>query len=189
MTCRLVRKLPNDQLNQKRTPNKLLAGRALPEVTTHLSSKAPPDDPALSASSASTAPPLAPGQSVSPRSGCREETSDASASFLQIVRATRTLRRTSCASPRSCRPTLTAFPSNLSGNQPVHGGCTRQFFSKSFLGDGAAVLARSSGEEPASPRHRAGVACVDGVEDGCLTIQLERRLRKFDFHTAPNAPH
>ena len=28
-------------------------------------------------------------------------------------------------------------------------GCTRQFFSKSFLGDDAAVLARSSGEEPA----------------------------------------
>ena len=36
-------------------------------------------------------------------------------------------------------------------------GCTRQFFTKSFLGDDAAVLARSSGEEPASPRHRAGV--------------------------------
>ena len=44
-------------------------------------------------------------------------------------------------------------------------GCTRQFFSKSFLGDGAAVLARSSGEERAPPRYRAGVACVDGVED------------------------
>ena len=27
-------------------------------------------------------------------------------------------------------------------------GCTRQFFTKSFLGDDAAVLARSSGEEP-----------------------------------------
>ena len=39
-------------------------------------------------------------------------------------------------------------------------GCTRQFFTKSFLGDGAAVLARSSGEEPASPRHRAGVASM-----------------------------
>ena len=34
----------------------------------------------------------------------------------------------------------------------------RQFFTMSFLGDDAAVLARSSGEEPASPRHRAGVA-------------------------------
>ena len=32
-------------------------------------------------------------------------------------------------------------------------GCTRQFFTKSFLGDDAAVLARSSGGEPASPRH------------------------------------
>ena len=39
-------------------------------------------------------------------------------------------------------------------------GCARQFFTKSFLGDDAAVLARSSGEEPASPRHRAGVASM-----------------------------
>merc|ERR1712093_313441 len=35
-----------------------------------------------------------------------------------------------------------------------------QFFTKSFLGDDAAVLARSSGEEPASPRHRAGIASM-----------------------------
>ena len=33
-------------------------------------------------------------------------------------------------------------------------GCT------SFLGDDAAVLARSSDEEPAPPRHRAGVASM-----------------------------
>ena len=39
-------------------------------------------------------------------------------------------------------------------------GCTRQFFTKSPRGDGAAVLAGSSGEEPASPRHRAGVASM-----------------------------
>ena len=39
-------------------------------------------------------------------------------------------------------------------------GCTRPFFTKSFLGDDAAVLARLSGEEPASPRHRAGVASM-----------------------------
>ena len=39
-------------------------------------------------------------------------------------------------------------------------GCTRQFFPKSFLGDDAAVLAPSSGEEPASPRYRAGVASM-----------------------------
>ena len=38
-------------------------------------------------------------------------------------------------------------------------GCTRQFFT-SFLGDDAADLAQSSGEEPASPRHRAGVASM-----------------------------
>ena len=39
-------------------------------------------------------------------------------------------------------------------------GCTRQFFTKSFLGDGAVVLARSSGEERAPPRYRAGVASM-----------------------------
>ena len=39
-------------------------------------------------------------------------------------------------------------------------GCIRQFFTKSFLGNDAAVLARSSGEELASPRHRAGVASM-----------------------------
>ena len=38
--------------------------------------------------------------------------------------------------------------------------CTRQFFTKSFLGDDAADLARSSSEEPASPRRRAGVASM-----------------------------
>ena len=47
----------------------------------------------------------------------------------------------------------------LCGNQPVR-RCTRQFFNNSFLGDDAAVLARSSGEEPAQPRHRAGVASM-----------------------------
>ena len=36
----------------------------------------------------------------------------------------------------------------------------RQFFTKSVLGDDAAVLAPSSGEEPASPRHRASVASM-----------------------------
>ena len=39
-------------------------------------------------------------------------------------------------------------------------GCTRQFFTKSFLGDDAAVLARSSDGEPVLPRHRAGVASM-----------------------------
>ena len=39
-------------------------------------------------------------------------------------------------------------------------GCTRQFFTKSFLGDDVAALVPSSGEEPASPRHRAGVASM-----------------------------
>ena len=39
-------------------------------------------------------------------------------------------------------------------------GCTRQFFTKSFLGDDAAVLARSSGKEPASPRHRRDACSI-----------------------------
>ena len=39
-------------------------------------------------------------------------------------------------------------------------GCTRKVFTKSFLGDHAAVLARSSGEERPPPRHRAGVASM-----------------------------
>ena len=38
--------------------------------------------------------------------------------------------------------------------------CRQVLFTKSFLGDDVAVLARSSGEEPASPRHRAGVASM-----------------------------
>ena len=39
-------------------------------------------------------------------------------------------------------------------------GCTRQFFTKSFLGDDAAALKPSSNKEPASPRHRAGDASM-----------------------------
>jgi hypothetical protein len=48
---------------------------------------------------------------------------------------------------------------DLCGNQPVR-RVHRRFFTKSFLGDDAAVLAPSSGEEPAPPRHRAGVASM-----------------------------
>ena len=54
-------------------------------------------------------------------------------------------------------------------------GCTRQFFTKSFLGDGSAVLARSSGEETgiATPSSRRR---VDGVEDDAM-IQHERAVK------------
>ena len=53
-------------------------------------------------------------------------------------------------------------------------GCT-----KSFLGDDAAVLARSSVEEPAPPRHRTGVASMAWRR----TRRSGRTRRKFDFHT------
>ena len=55
-------------------------------------------------------------------------------------------------------------------------GCTRRFFTKSFLGDDVAVLAPSSGDEPASPRHRAGVASMAWRTDDA-TIQHERAVR------------
>ena len=57
----------------------------------------------------------------------------------------------------TCGPDLTVVAC-VEINQSVV--CTRQFFTKSFLGDGAAVLARSSGGERAPPRHRAGVASM-----------------------------
>ena len=56
-------------------------------------------------------------------------------------------------------------------------GCTRQFFTKSFLGDDAADwLGRA-----ARNRHRHAIeqACVDGVEDDA-TIQHECAI-KFSF--------
>ena len=53
-------------------------------------------------------------------------------------------------------------------------GCTRQFFTKSFLGDDAAVLAPSSGEEPiTAPASRRR---VDGVEDDTM-IQHDRAVK------------
>ena len=51
------------------------------------------------------------------------------------------------------------LPAYLCGNQPVR-RLRQQFFTKSFLGDDAAVLARSSGEEFTSQRRRAGVASM-----------------------------
>ena len=54
-------------------------------------------------------------------------------------------RRVRCGSRPVCKST------SVSG---------AQFFTKSFLGDDAAALAPSSGEEPASPRHRADVASM-----------------------------
>jgi len=53
---------------------------------------------------------------------------------------------------------VTAVSTCVEINQCV--GCTRKFFTKSFLGDDAAALARSSGEEPALPRHRADIASI-----------------------------
>ena len=53
----------------------------------------------------------------------------------------------------------TGARSSLCGNQPVF-RVHRQFFTKSFLGDGVAALAPSSGEEPTPPRYRLGVASM-----------------------------
>jgi len=47
--------------------------------------------------------------------------------------------------------------------------------TKSFLGDDVAALAPASGEEPASPRHRAGRR-VDGVEVDA-PIQHDRAVK------------
>ena len=59
------------------------------------------------------------------------------------------------AAPRETLPSILVFAASMASTcveikQCV--GCTRKFFTKSFLGDDAAALARSSGEEPASPR-------------------------------------
>ena len=74
------------------------------------------------------------------------------------------------------RPEAVRVPTGLrlcGINQCV--GCTRQFFTKSFLGDDAAVLAPSSDEEPtfATPSSRRR---VDGVEDDAM-IQHERAVK------------
>ena len=57
------------------------------------------------------------------------------------------------------RPTIDrAVAACVKSNQCV--GCTRQFFTKSFLGDDAAVRAWSSGEKRAPPCYRAGIASM-----------------------------
>ena len=67
-------------------------------------------------------------------------------------------------------------------------GCTRQFFTKSFLGDDAAALAPSSGEEPAhrhaieaSRRWRGGRAVnlhTDQDVDGDLHDAVIKKRRE-----------
>ena len=52
-----------------------------------------------------------------------------------------------------------SFCANLCVNQPVSRE-RRYSFTKSFLGDDAAMLTDSSGERPSRPRHRAGVASM-----------------------------
>ena len=74
--------------------------------------------------------------------------------LLAIFALLRPMLVKSCAFGYALRIVLTC----VEINQCV--GCTQKFFTKSFLGDDAAVLALSSGEEPASPRHRAGVASM-----------------------------
>jgi hypothetical protein len=57
---------------------------------------------------------------------------------------------------RGCPPNDARVVTCVEINQCV--GC--RFFTKSFLGDGVAVLALSRAEEPAPPRYRAGVASM-----------------------------
>ena len=49
---------------------------------------------------------------------------------------------------------------HLCGNQPVSRVHPTNLHTKSFLGDDVVALAPASGEESASPRHRAGVASM-----------------------------
>ena len=63
------------------------------------------------------------------------------------------------ADPRHARldVALARFPSVWKSTS-VSGAPDNSLNTKSFLGDDVAALAPSSGEEPASPRHRAGIA-------------------------------
>ena len=73
-----------------------------------------------------------------------------------------TLRKLKRGCPPNDARVVTCVETSASG--------ARQFFTKSFLGDGVAALAPSSGGEPASPRHRAGVASMAWRTDDA-TIQ------------------
>ena len=79
----------------------------------------------------------------------------------------RSILSRSCCDHLGSQSRPSAVASDLCGNQPV---CR---VHKSFLGDNAAVLAPSTGEEPTSPRHRA--CRVDGVEVDAA-IQDERAV-------------
>jgi hypothetical protein len=79
----------------------------------------------------------------------------------RLVRESRSFRdcavpaQESCSSPSYCWFYLdTKVAICVEINQCV--GCTRQFFTKSFLSDDAAVLARSSGEEHERAVNHAG---------------------------------
>jgi len=63
-----------------------------------------------------------------------------------------------------CRETLRKLKRGCPPNDARVVTCVEnnqcRFFTKSFLGDGVAVLALSRAEEPAPPRYRAGVASM-----------------------------
>ena len=63
---------------------------------------------------------------------------------------------------RAARSQLEVWLRDVAGCVEINqcAGRTRQLFTKSFLGDGVAALAPSSGEEPALPRQRAGSASM-----------------------------
>ena len=76
-------------------------------------------------------------------------------------------------------------------------GCTRQFFTKSFLGDDATVLAESRRERPTRPRRRAGVAstacrvtddAATAATDGASRRPKTHQRRRCDAGSPPTAP-
>ena len=98
---------------------------------------------------------------VPPSVGRDYETKPPPRSIDELIDYTNTTQHVDAVTDERCASSVDFAWSVLACveiNQCV--GCTRQFLTKSFLGDDAAVLASSSGEESASSRHRAGLASM-----------------------------
>ena len=89
----------------------------------------------------------------------------AGAALLALAAALLAPSRRACSAPaarRCCSRRRRAGARKRGGStsRAVWKSIVRGALLTSFLGDDAAVLARSSGDEPASPHHRAGVASM-----------------------------